>query len=93
MAIPSQAMSHLGALLEAAGPSPAEKMAALRAALPGISVTCCDFSDIDTEAPVLETPRFNLYLIDTREHCVKITTQPETATGVILAEKPPLARG
>jgi 2-C-methyl-D-erythritol 4-phosphate cytidylyltransferase len=42
---------------------------------------------MDTETPVLETAGFDVYLIDTTEHCVKITSRLDAATGVIVAEK------
>jgi hypothetical protein len=34
----------------------------------------------------LEHDRFNLYLIDGREHCLKLTNDTETATGLVVAE-------
>ncbi len=29
---------------------------------------------------------FNLYLVDGREHCLKLTGDPEAATGILLAQ-------
>ena len=42
--------------------------------------------DISDRTPVLETEQFNLYLIDGREHCLKITNDYEAATGIVVAE-------
>ncbi len=86
MAISVDALDQIRSLLESDGPV-AERIASLRKAFPGVSLTRCDASDMDAETPVLETARFDVYLIDTSEHCVRITTQPETATGIIVAEK------
>lgn len=86
MALTADALDQIRTLLEGEG-SAAERIANLRKAFPGVSLTRCDASDMDTETPVLETPGFDVYLIDTSEHCARITTQPEAATGLIVAEK------
>lgn len=86
MAISADALNQIRSLLEGDGPV-AERIASLRKALPGVSLTRCDASDMDAETPVLETAGFDVYLIDTSEHCVRITTQPDAATGLIIAEK------
>ncbi|QSA99310.1 hypothetical protein [Methylococcus sp. EFPC2] len=86
MAIATNALDEIRGLLEGEGSS-AERVANLRKAFPGLSLTRCDAGDMDTETPILETAGFAVYLIDTSEHCVRITTQPEAATGLILAEK------
>jgi hypothetical protein len=86
MAITADALDQIRALLESEG-STAERIAGLREAFPGVSLTRCDASDMDTETPVLETAGFDVYLIDTSQHCARITTQPEAATGLIVAEK------
>lgn len=65
-----------------------EHVSALRQAFPGLSITRCDVGDIDTETPVLETARFNLYLLDAADHCAHVTSDLSRATGLILAEKP-----
>ena len=86
MAITADALDQIRTLLEGDA-SAAERIASLRKAFPGVSLTRCDASDMDTETPVLETADFDVYLIDTSEHCARITTQPEAATGLIVAEK------
>jgi hypothetical protein len=86
MALTADALEQIRALLEGEGPA-AERIASLRKALPGISLTRCDASDMDTETPALTLPGFDVYFIDTSEHCARITTQPEAATGLIVAER------
>lgn len=86
MALAADALDRIRSLLEGEG-SAADRIASLRNTFPGVSLTRCDASDMDTETPVLQTQGFDVYLIDTSEHCVKITTQPEAATGLIVAEK------
>jgi len=86
MALTADALERIRTVLAGEGPA-AERIARLRAALPGISLTRCDASDMDNETPVLELPGFDVYFVDTSEHCARITTHPEAATGLIVAER------
>ncbi len=59
----------------------------LRQAFPNIHFTYCMDDDIASAVkPVYEDSRFNLYLIDSREHCLRLTDDNEIATGVVVAE-------
>lgn len=59
----------------------------LRQEFPDIHFTYCMDDDIAENAkPVHEDSRFNLYLIDSREHCLCLTNDSEIATGVVVAE-------
>ena len=58
----------------------------LRAQFPDIHFTYCMDDDVSGVQPKLENPRFNLYLIDGREHCLSMTNNHEIATGVLVAE-------
>ncbi len=58
----------------------------LRAQFPGIHFTYCMDDDVSGVLPKLENPRFNLYLVDGREHCLSMTNNHEIATGVLVAE-------
>lgn len=60
---------------------------ALRKEFPGMRVTRCDASDVQDGAPYRKFPQFDLYLLDARDHCVRLTTDPSEATGVVLAER------
>lgn len=86
MALAPDALARIRTVLQGEGTA-AERIARLREAFPNLSLTRCDASDMDTETPVLQTPVFDVYLIDTSEHCVTITTHPEAATGLIVAER------
>jgi hypothetical protein len=86
MALAADALDRIRVVLEGEGPA-GVRIAQLRQAFPGVSLTRCDASDMDSEQPVLETGGFAVYLIDTSEHCVRITSQLEAATGLIVAEK------
>lgn len=86
MALTADALKEICALLESEVPV-AERVASLRKNFPGLSLTRCDASDMSNDAPTFETTDFNVYLIDTSEHCVRITTNPAAATGLIVAQK------
>jgi len=58
----------------------------LRAQFPDIHFTYCMDDDVSGVLPKFENPRFNLYLVDGREHCLSMTNNHEIATGVLVAE-------
>jgi hypothetical protein len=58
----------------------------LRQQYPGIHFTYCMDDDIPNHEPIIERTGFNLYLIDGREHCLCLTQDYDTATGVVVAE-------
>jgi hypothetical protein len=58
----------------------------LREALPHLSWTRCESSDL-TETPYRSYSRFDIHLLDTADHCVVMTIDPDRATGVVLAER------
>ncbi|GAB4358777.1 MAG: hypothetical protein Kow0026_19920 [Oricola sp.] len=61
-------------------------VAAMRARLPHLSCTRCDASDVDEE-PFRSFGRFDVHLLDARDHCVRITGDPQQATGIVLATR------
>ncbi|MFI3189336.1 hypothetical protein BCS42_09735 [Crenothrix sp. D3] len=61
-------------------------IAELRTEFAPLHFTYCSDDDVGGVSPVLEHDRFNLYLIDGREHCLKLTNDTETATGLVVAE-------
>jgi hypothetical protein len=61
-------------------------VARLRAQHPDIHFTFCLDDDIVAKRAYLERPNFNVYLVDGREHCLKLTPDLELATGLVLAE-------
>lgn len=80
MAISEQALAGIETLL-AAGESTAE----FRRRFPGLSLTRCDASDMSGQAPFRRHPKFDLYLVDGRDHCWQITPDPARATGIVVA--------
>jgi len=63
-----------------------EAVNSLRESYPDIHFTYCLDDDIVTGKPVIENEKFNIYLIDGREHCLCLTDDYENATGVVVAE-------
>jgi hypothetical protein len=64
----------------------ANPLARLRTRFPHLSWTGCDASDV-TETPFRSYPLFDLHLVDRTDHCVRITVDPDQATGIVLAAK------
>jgi hypothetical protein len=62
-------------------------VAALRKIAPGVNAIRCDRTDIQDETPFRSYANCDLFLIDGREHCVKITSDPTVATGLVVAPK------
>jgi hypothetical protein len=58
----------------------------LRERYPEIHFTYCMDDDVVAANPVFEDEAFNLYLIDSRDHCLCFTQDLDIATGVVLAE-------
>jgi hypothetical protein len=58
----------------------------LRKKFPKLSLTRCDASDF-AETPYRRFPRYEVHLIDSSDHCVRITTEPQKATGLIVANR------
>ncbi len=57
----------------------------LRRVYPGTYFTYCLDDDINDMEPALEGAGFNLYLVDGRQHCLRLTGNLQAATGVVLA--------
>jgi hypothetical protein len=62
-------------------------VSSLRGLFPDVHFTYCSEDDIHSGRPVEETEQFSLYLVDSREHCLALTTDPEIATGLVIAER------
>lgn len=80
MAISEQDLSGIETLLAAD-----QGVAEFRRRFPGLSLTRCDASDMSGQAPFRRHPKFDLYLVDGRDHCWQITPDPARATGVVVA--------
>lgn len=86
MALQEHDVEDLDALFAAAVSSP-ELVAEVRNRFPGFSVTRCDPSDIGVEPAFRSYPKFDLHLVDGRDHCWQLTADPACATGIVLVMK------
>jgi len=64
-------------------------VSALRQQYQPIHFTYCMDDDLPNNTPIIEHKGFNLYLIDGREHCLCLTNDYDTATGIVVAETVP----
>jgi len=63
-----------------------EQARRLRAAFPGMHITVCGEDDVPPRLPpAAENAACYLYYVDANEHCLKLTTDAEAATGVAVA--------
>lgn len=83
--ITQQQLDQIGALTKSHSPSE-ELIRLLREAHPDIHFTYCMDDDVFAASPVYEDAAFNLYLIDSSNHCLNFTQDKEIATGVVVAE-------
>jgi hypothetical protein len=58
----------------------------LRGKWPDIHFTYCSEDDIHSGKPVEESEQFSLYLVDSSEHCLCLTDDLNTASGIVIAE-------
>ena len=58
----------------------------MRGSLRGLTITGCSEDDL-TEEPFREEPAYLLYLVDSKDHCWKMTREPANATGIVIAER------
>lgn len=57
-----------------------------RRSFPGLSFTRLDPSDVRDETPARICPPYKVYLVDGREHCWRLTSNPSEATGIVLVQ-------
>lgn len=82
-----QAVKEIAASVGDLTDGPAARQS-LREAYPHLQFSLCSEDDINEDLePVGETAGFFLYLLDGHDHCLRLTSDPEMATGVVLAEK------
>ncbi len=86
MAISADLMEKINSVLAQAsadGPT----LARLRGLAQGITATRCDASDLADDLPFRSYERCTLYLLDGRDHCMRITDDPTAATGLVVVAK------
>jgi len=81
MAINEQDLTRIASFLEGGLDAPGE----FRRHFPGLSFTRCDAADLSEEPFFRRYAGFDLYLVDGRSHCWRITSDPARATGVVIA--------
>ena len=87
--ISTERLDQVVQIVERAGLSE-QTVGALRETLAPIHFTYCRDEDIGegigVAAPVRRAAGFNLYLVDGQSHCLRLTADPDAATGLVLAE-------
>jgi hypothetical protein len=86
MAITTEQLNAIDDLL-ALAPADRATLSSLHQLAPGISATRCDAMDLQDETPFRSYANCDLFLLDGRDHCVRITRDPALATGLIVAPK------
>jgi hypothetical protein len=82
----TQRQLDLIALRARATPVSEQIVELLRSSFSDIHFTYCMDGDVVAARPVYQDKAFNLYLIDSRDHCLCFTQDMDVATGVVLAE-------
>lgn len=80
--------AHINAvidLVEARGLSE-QIVAELRQQFDAYHFTWCMDDDMDSATPAITQSCFNIYFIDTSNHCSRLTIDANQATGMVLAE-------
>jgi hypothetical protein len=83
MPLDSAELSEIDTLLTLTA-DPGLAVAALRQRFPRLTVTRCDASDVDVETPFRTLARVSLYLVDSSDHCWRLTTDAARATGLVV---------
>lgn len=89
MAIPAERIDAIVALAGArfaAGDGLDRVVRAVKEAFPGLYATGTQAS-VMADEPFREEARFDLFLLDGTGHCWLVTAKPESATGIIIAER------
>ena len=84
MALSREQLDQVGAQLQRAAPGD-NPLPGLRAAFPGLVFSRCDASDMSGETPALRAGSYDLFLVDNSDHCWRITADPHSAGGVVIA--------
>jgi hypothetical protein len=57
----------------------------MRAAFPDCHFTFCSDDDVMSDAPAAESVGFNLYMVDSSSHCLCLTREMASASGLVVA--------
>lgn len=86
MCISTETLNEIEAALLEFKPLTNNPLPLLKDFFPGLNFVRLSARDID-EPPFRAMEDYNLYLLDAREHCVQITSDPSVATGVVVAQR------
>jgi len=86
MGLASDDLAEIERLLGTADSGPAV-VAALRHRFPALTVTQCDASDVDMETPFCAWHDFSLHLVDSADHCWRLTSDATRATGIVVVHQ------
>jgi hypothetical protein len=81
-----QELEEIVALLSQSERAGHNGVQALRQRFPNLTFTACAAADV-TETPLRSDGRFDLHLIDGRDHCWRMTDDLANATGVVVGER------
>jgi hypothetical protein len=87
MSLTAAELDEMALLLADAAAAPGPAFAAFRSRFPGRTLTRCDAADLIGAESVRRLADADLYLVDGRNHCWQLTTDPAAATGVVLAAR------
>jgi hypothetical protein len=86
MAISDADFAEMEALLAGSGAG-VSMVAAFRQRFPGLTLTRCAASDVDHDVPYRRYADVDLHLVDSSDHCWRMTDDPGRATGIVLATR------
>lgn len=91
MSLTEAEIARIDALLEALGNQveAGSLDIALRRLVPEIPLRHCDAADV-LEEPFRQAGGVDLHLLDARSHCVAVTSEPDEATALLIADRGPL---
>jgi hypothetical protein len=59
----------------------------IRAQWPGVTVTRCDADDMRGEQPYRRSGAYDLFLVDTSNHCWRVVNDLQQASGLVIAAR------
>ena len=59
----------------------------IRSRIPGLLVTRCDETDVGPDVTFRTYSKYQMFLVDGRGHCWNLTSDPGSATAVLLARR------
>jgi hypothetical protein len=85
MALSAEELTEIDRVLSGLS-ADAPVIAEMKRRFPKLSWTRCDASDV-IEAPYKSNTLYDIHLLNSSDHCSQITSDPEQATGIILAKR------